>query len=134
MRLKRPLVLAITLLGACKPPTPEEQMDSIKSWLAASELVADAWLRHTTPDKYSRQTLELSRETLQQISTDLLATLPPAVDSAMLDSVLVRSRGHIDQMARLIEAKNSPDFQRQLDSLRADEKIVEQISDGMPKQ
>jgi hypothetical protein len=37
-------------------------------------------------------------------------------------------------MARLIEAKNSPDFQRQLDSLRADEKIVEQISDGMPKQ
>ena len=134
MRLKRPLVLAITLLGACKPPTPEEQMDSIKSWLATSELVADAWLRHTTPDKYSRQTLELSRETLQQISTDLLASLPPAVDSAMLDSVLVRSRGHIDQMARLIEAKNSPDFQRQLDSLRADEKIVEQISDGMPKQ
>ena len=134
MRLKRPLVLAITLLGACKSPTPGEQMDSIKSWLATSELCAEAWLRHTTPDKYSRQTLELSHETLLQISTDLLASLPPAVDSAMLDSVLVRSRGHIDQMARLIEAKNSPDFRRQLDSLRADQKIVEQISDGMPKQ
>ena len=134
MRLKRPLALAITLLGACKPPTPEEQMDSIKSWLATSELVADAWLRHTTPDKYSRQTLELSHETLLQISTNLLASLPPAVDSAMLDSVLMRSRGHVDQMARLIEAKNSPDFRRQLDSLRADEKIVGQISDRMPKQ
>ncbi len=134
MRLKRPLVLAITLLGACTPPTPEEQMDSIKSWLATSEMVAEGWLRHTTPDKYSRQTLELSRETLVQISTDLLASLPPAVDSATLDSVLVRSRGHIDQMARLIEAKNSPDFRRQLDSLRADEKLVDQISEGMPKQ
>ncbi len=134
MRLKRPLVLAVTLLGACKPPTPEEQMDSIKSWLATSEMVAEGWLRHTNPDKYSRQTLELSHETLVQISTDLLSSLPPAVDSATLDSVLVRSRGHIDQMARLIDAKNSPDFRRQLDSLRADEKIVEQISDGMPKQ
>ena len=134
MRLKRPLVLAMTLLGACKPPTPEEQMDSVKSWLATSEMVADAWLRHTTPDRYSRQTLELSRETLLQISTDLLASLPPTVDSAMLDSVLVRSRGHIDEMSRLIEAKNSPDFRRQLDSLRADEKVVEEIADGMPKQ
>jgi hypothetical protein len=134
MRLKRPLVLAITLLGACKPPTPGEQMDSIKSWLATSEMVAEAWLRHSTPDKYSRQTLQLSRETLLQISTDLLTSLPPAVDSAMLDNALVRSRGHIDQMARLIEAKNSPDFRRQLDSLRADEKIVDQISDRMPKQ
>jgi hypothetical protein len=134
MRLKPPLVLAIILLGACKPPTPEEQMDSIKSWLATSEMVGEAWLRHTTPDKYSRQTLELSRRTVLQISSDLLPSLPPAVDSAMLDSVLVRSRGHLDQMARLIQAKNSPDFRSQLDSLRADEKIVEQISDGMPKQ
>jgi hypothetical protein len=134
MRLKRPLVLAITLLGACKPPTPEEQMDSIKSWLATSELVAEGWVRHTNPDKYSRQTLELSHQTLGQISTDLLASLPPAVDSARLDSVLARSRERIDQMARLIEAKNSPDFRLQLDSLRADEKVIEQISDGMPKQ
>jgi hypothetical protein len=134
MRRKLPIVLAIMLLGACKPPTPEEQMDSIKSWLATSEMVAEGWLRHSTPDKYSRQTLELSHETLLQISGDLLGSLPPAVDSAMLDSVLVRSRGHVDQMARLIQAKNSPDFRRQLDSLRADEKIVEQISDGMPKQ
>ena len=101
---------------------------------AYAQLIAEGWLRHTTPDKYSRQTLELSHETLAQISTDLLASLPPAVDSAALDSVLVRSREHIDQMARSIQAKSSPDFRRQLDSLRADEKIVEQIADGMPKQ
>lgn len=134
MRLKRPLAIAIALLGACKPPTPEQQMDSIKSWLATSEMVAEGWLRHSAPDKYSRQTLELSHETLLKISTNLLASLPPAVDSVLLDSVLVRSRGHVGQMARLIEAKNSPDFRSQLDSLRADEKIVERISDGMPKQ
>jgi hypothetical protein len=133
MRLKRPLVLAITLLAACKPPTPEQLMDSIKSWLATAEMAGEGWLRHSTPDKYSRQTLELSNETLLQPSTPMLSSLPPAVDSAMLDA-LARSRGHIDRMARLIDAKNSPDFRRQLDSLRTDVKIVKQISDDMPKQ
>jgi hypothetical protein len=134
MRLKRSLVIAIALLGACKPPTPAEQMDSIQSWLATARMAGDAWLRHTTPDKYSRQTLMLSSETLLQVSNDLLASLPPAIDSAALDSVLTRSRGRLDQMARLIEAKNSPDFRHQLDSLRADEKIVKALSDSMPKQ
>lgn len=134
MRLKRPFVISIALLGACKSPTASEQMDSIKSWLATAEMVGTAWLRHTTPDKYSRQTLELSRETVLQISNDLMASLPPATDSAVLDSVLVRNRRHLDQMARLIAAKNAPDFRLQLDSLRADEKIVRQIADGMPKQ
>jgi hypothetical protein len=133
MRLKRPLVLAITLLGACKPPTPEERMDSIKSWLATAEMVGEGWLRHSTPDKYSRQTLKLSHEILSQISVDLLASLPPGVDSALVDSVLVGSRDHLLQMGRLIAAKNSPEFRRQLDSLRGDERNVEQISDGMPK-
>ncbi len=134
MRLKRPLVIAIVLLVACKPPTPAERMDSIQSWLATAQMVGEAWLRHTTPDKYSRQTLELSRETVLQISSSLLASLPPATDSASLDAVLTRSRGRLDQMARLIAARNSPDFRRQLDSLRGDEKIVKALSDSMPKQ
>jgi hypothetical protein len=133
MRLKRPLVLAIALLGSCKPPTSEQRMDSVKSWLATAEMVGESWLRHSTPDKYSRQTLQLSHEILSQISVDLLASLPPGVDSAMVDSVLVRSREHLVQMGRLIEAKNSPEFRQQLDSLRADERSVEQISRGLPK-
>jgi hypothetical protein len=133
MRLKRPFVVAIALLGACKSPTPAEQMDSIQSWLATAGMAGEAWLRHTTPDKYTRQTLELSNAALVELSTDLSAPLPPAVDSAIIEA-LARSRGHIDQMVRLLEAKNSPDFRRQLDSLRADEKIVKQISDDLPRQ
>jgi hypothetical protein len=133
MRLKRPFILAITLVGACKPTTPEERMDSVKSWLATAQMVGESWLRHSTPDKYSRQTLQLSHEILSKLSVDLLASLPPGIDSTMLDSVLVRSREHLVQMGRLIEAKNSPEFRQQLDSLRADERNVEQISRGLPK-
>jgi hypothetical protein len=35
-------------------------------------------------------------------------------------------------MAQLIAAKDAPDFTRQLDSLRAEEKIVKQLSDSLP--
>ncbi|MEO8910213.1 MAG: hypothetical protein ABI408_08300 [Gemmatimonadaceae bacterium] len=131
MRLKRFSVIAMALLAACKPPTPAKQMDSIQSWLATAELDGDAWLRHAAPDNYSRQTLELSRETLLQVSHDLLSSHPPGVDSAMLDSVLIRSRRHIGQMSRFIEAKNPPAFARQLDSLRADQKIVKRIANSI---
>ena len=127
--VKRLLVISVALLVACKSPTPAEQMDSFRSWLATAGMVGDAWLRHTTPDKYSRQTLELSHETLLQISTDLLKSPPPAVDSTTLDTILTESRGHIAQMARLIAAKDAPDFARQLDSLRANQRVVKQLSD-----
>jgi hypothetical protein len=127
--VKRLLVISVALLVACKSPTPAEQMDSLQSWLATAGMVGDAWLRHTTPDKYSRQTLELSHETLLQISTDLLKSPPPAVDSTTLDTILTESQGHIAQMARLIAAKDAPDFARQLDSLRANQRVVKQLSD-----
>jgi hypothetical protein len=133
IRMRAKLFLALTLifLAACKPPTPAEQMDSAISWLATAGMAGDAWLRHTTPDKYTRRTLELSHDTLLQISDDLLKSPPPGIDTASLDSVLTRSRGRIAQMARLVEAKNSPAFLSQLDSLRADEKLVKQLSDSI---
>ena len=129
-RMRAKLFLAIPLLfsTACKPPTPAEQMDSVISWLATAGMAGDAWLRHTTPDRYTRQTLDLSHDTLLQISDDLLKSPPPGIDTASLDSVLTRSRGRIAQMARLVEAKNSPAFVSQLDSLRDDQRIVKRFS------
>ena len=132
-RMRAKLFLAVPLIFsvACKPPTPTVQMDSVVSWLATAGMAGDAWLRHTTPDKYTRQTLELSHDTLLQISDGLLKSLPAGIDTASLDSVLTRSRGHIAQMARLVEAKNSPAFLSQLDSLRDDQRIVKQFSDSV---
>jgi hypothetical protein len=129
MRAKRLLVLSLILAGACKPPTPVEQLDSILSWMGTAEMVGDGWLRHTTPDKYSRQTLELSSATIGQISNDLLKSPPSGIDTASLDSALTRSRVTITRMATLITAKNSPEFARQLDSLRVAEKVVKRLSD-----
>src|ERR1700681_3730 len=129
MRVKRLVVISIALVGGCKSPTPSGQMDSIQSWLGTAEMVGDGWLRHSTPDKYSRRTLELSHETLLRISDDLLKSPPPSVDSATLDGALSGSRRHVERMAQLIAAKNAPDFARQLDSLRADERIVKQLAD-----
>ena len=131
MRTIRSLLIGVALATACKSPTPADQMDSILSWISTAGMTGEAWLRHTTPDKYSAQTLQLSSETILQISTQLLKSPPSSIDSSALDSTITTTREHIDQMARMIRAKNSPAFARQLDSLRADQKIVKQLSDSI---
>jgi hypothetical protein len=131
MRMKRLLVISVVIAAACKSPTPAEQMDSIQSWLATAEMAGEAWLRHTTPDKYSRQTLELSHETLLQISRDLLQSSPHSVDSTALNAILTSGRRHVARMAHLIQAKDAPDFARELDSLRANQRVVKQLSDSI---
>jgi len=130
MRLKRLLVAPLVILFGCKPPTPAEQLDSALSWVATARMAGDAWLRHTTPDNYTRETLELSQQTLLQLGTGLLKSPVPGVDSAALDSVFTHSRGHIAQMAALVTAKNSPGFRQQLDSLISDEAVVKQLADS----
>jgi hypothetical protein len=131
MRAKRLLLLPLILAAGCKPPTSVEQLDSILSWIGTAGMTADAWLRHSTPDKYSRETLELSSATVGQISKDLLKTPPPGIDTVALDSVLTRSRHRIALMAELIRDKNAPEFARELDALRADQKTLKAQSDGI---
>ena len=135
MSAKRLLLLSLILAAGCKPPTPAEQMDTIMSWIGTARMAGEAWLRHTTPDAYTRQTLELAAKTLAQTSKDLLESPPSNTDTAALDSALTRPRARIAQMARLITAKDAPDFGRQLDSLRADQRVVKQFSNSIePKQ
>ena len=131
MSAKRLLLLSLILAAGCKPPTPAEQMDTIMSWIGTARMAGEAWLRHTTPDAYTRQTLELAAKTLAQTSKDLLESPPPNTDTAALDSALTRPRARIAQMARLITAKDAPDFGRQLDSLRADQRVVKQFSNSI---
>jgi hypothetical protein len=106
-------------------------MDSMLSWVATARMTGEAWVRHTTPDTYSRQTLELSGEKIGQIASDLLKSPPSGVDTAALDTLFTRSEIRVQAMARLIAAKNAPDFGRQLDSLGADEKLVKELADSI---
>lgn len=129
--MKRLLVASLLFLLACKSPTPAEQLESVISWVGTAGMAGDAWLRHTTPDTYTRQTLELSHDTLLQLADDLLKGPLPGVDTAALDSVLTRSRGRVAEMARLVQDKNSPAFKSQLDSLRGEERLVKQFADAL---
>ena len=129
MRIKRLLVLSLIFAAACKPPTPAERMESARSWIGTAGMAGNAWLRQTTPDTYTRQTLELSHEKLGQLADDLLKSPPPGADSASLNSVLARSRKRIARLEALISAKNAPGFSRELNALRADQRLLKRISD-----
>ncbi len=131
MRTKRLAVVSTLFALGCKPPSATEQMSSLVSWIGTAGMVANAWLNHATPDKYTRQTLELSHQSMLQIGSGLFKSLPTGIDSAALDTALTRSSGHIALMAKLVEQKNSPDFRTLLDSLYADEKVVKQFADSV---
>jgi hypothetical protein len=129
MPTKRLLVLSLIFATACKPPTPPEQMESALSWIGTARMAGNAWLRHTTPDTYTRQTLELSHEKLGQLSDDLVKSAPPGPANASLNAVLARSRKRIARMEALITVKNAPDFARELNALRADQRLMKRLSD-----
>jgi hypothetical protein len=122
--------MSVASIG-CKPPTPDEQLDTIQSWLATADMAAQAWLNHTTPEKYTRQTLELTHKTVRETADKLLESPPPGVDSASLDSLLTRSSGRADQMARLVTNRNAPELRIELDSLRVEEKAVHDIAERL---
>jgi len=122
------------ILVSCKPPTPAEQMDAILSWVGSAVMLGSGWLRHTTPDTYTRQTLSLSHDHILQIGAELLKSPPATIDSTELDSTLASSRSHIARMAQLVEARNSPGFSQMLDSLQLDQKALKQIADKVESQ
>lgn len=131
MRIKRLLLVSLLCSAACKPPTPAEQMDSILSWIGTAGMAGQAWLRHTTPDKYTRETLELAERTVGQISRELLRSEPHGSDMSRISSVLASTRGHISRMADLVAAKDAPTFARELTELGADQKEVKQLADSI---
>jgi len=93
-------------------------------------MAGDAWLRHTTPDKYTSQTLKLSDEMLLQTGSDLLKSHPPSIDSAAFDRALTSTRFNIAEMARFVEAKEADRFRQPWDSLRIYLKIMKDFSDS----
>jgi len=93
-------------------------------------MAGDAWLRHTTPDKYTSQTLRLSDEMLLQTGSDLLKSHPPSIDSAAFDSALTSTRFNIAEMARFVDAKEADRFRQPWDSLRIYLRIMKDFSDS----
>lgn len=129
MRLKR-LVVPLLLAIGCKPPTPAEQLDSIVSWVSTAKMAGDAWLRRTTPDKYTRQTLELSDQMLLETGSQLLKSAPATLDTAAFDRALTSTRFNIAEMARFVEEKDAGRFRQPWDSLRIYLKTMKDFSDS----
>lgn len=130
MLAKRFLVVPLLMAMGCKPPTPAEQMDSIVSWVSTAKMAGDAWLRRTTPDKYTSQTLELSDQMLLETGSQLLKSPPATIDSAALDRALTSARFNIAEMARFVREKDAGKFRQPWDSLRIYLKVMKDFSDS----
>jgi hypothetical protein len=128
----------VAFVCACaKSPSEKDIVGSMVSWIGTADMASQAWLNHTTFDRYTRQTLELSAQTLdeqQKQLREISVPNPPAFVSLGLDSAVTRAGHSMTLIAGFIAANDAPDVQMQLDSLRAAKKIVLAASDSLEKQ
>lgn len=127
------LAIGVTFAMACsKPPSEKDTISSMVSWIATGDMASQAWLNHTTFDRYTRETLELSARVLGDQSDQLKKSAPG--HSATLDSAVTNARHSMTIIAGLIAAHDAPAVEVNLDSLRAAKKIVVAISGSLDKQ
>ena len=124
------LILLIASTG-CKSPTPAEQLQTVGSWLATADMTAQAWLNHTTPEKYTRETLDISSQTIARTTTELDKTPPADLDIASLDSLLTRSGHRVRLLERMVAGRDAPAVRLELDSLRIEEKLVRDLAERL---
>lgn len=131
---RAPVIAAILLLlvGCAKPPSEKAVVDSMISWIGTGDMAAQAWLNHTTFDRYTRETLELSTKMLDE-QTDQLKKVAPG-HSAGVDSAVTGAKRAMTNIAGLVAANDAPDVRTQLDSLRAAKKVVLAAGDSLDKQ
>jgi hypothetical protein len=106
------------------------------SWIGTADMASQAWLNHTTFDRYTRETLELSAQMLEDQQKQLKeidALQSSDYGSGALDSAVSRAGHSMTTIAALIGANDAPDVQVQLDSLRAAKKVVLAVSDSLAK-
>lgn len=121
---------AAALVGGCaKTPSEKEAVGEMVSWIGTAEMASQAWLNHTTFDRYTRETLTLSARMLDRQSEQLNQSAPN--HSAALDSAITGIGHSITTIAALIAARDAPNVEAQLDSLRAGKKIVLAVSDSL---
>lgn len=119
-------ICGATLAGCAKKPSEKEVVDSIVSWTGTGDLAAQAWLDHSTFDRYTRRTLERSAEEIAEQSGQLGRSAPfrePALDSA-----ITSIRRSLLRMAALIAANDAPGVRAQLDTLRSEKRFVLRVA------
>ena len=125
------VIVIVVLFGCSKPPSEKEVVDSMISWIGTGDVAAQAWLNHTTFDKYTRETLELASKMLDDQSEQLKEAAPS--HSPAIDSAAASAKRAMTSIANLVAANDAPDVPAQLDSLRAAKKIVLSSSDSLAK-
>lgn len=133
MKCARPACSFLFAVAAACSKTPSEKdvIDSMVSWIGTGDMASQAWLNHTTFDRYTRQTLEMSAKMLGDQSEQLKRSAP--FRSAGLDSAITSAQHAMLDIAGFIAANDAPDVQLKLESLRAEKKIVLAASDSLEK-
>lgn len=122
----------LLLASACsRKPDPAETLKSVSSWLATASMAGDAWVVHSTPNPFTRNTLRRARLTVADEQEILFTKAVPPVDTASLRVSLDRAKNTLARMEQLIDAKDAMQFPPALALLKADAERVKKMSDSI---
>lgn len=134
-RAARRLAAACAVALACgcgSRPSPDDSLQSIRSWTATGRLAGELWLAGSAPSGYAGATLRTAGEQVRQaLATLRSGPLPAAVaaDTAELGASLGRLRA----LGRAVERGDRAAVRARLPALAADERRAGALRDRVSK-
>lgn len=128
-------LLIVTLLASCSGKTSAEDIDketqSVSSWVATANMVGDAWIRGTVPNKYAEQTLKRATEELrkekEKIDKIKLSKDVNKHDKSVLISEVFQLANKTQEMSKAVAQKNRSVVRQKLGELAAEKRSLNKL-------
>lgn len=137
-QLQGSFLMVLMLLTSCTSQSSTEQitheLQSVKSWVATTDMVADAWLHDSVPKVYAKQTLDKAKQELQSEIDKIDQIQPKTATTKSYKLEMINHIKHlantVEQISTVVEQENKSAVTQQLKQLLAQEKSLDLINNS----
>lgn len=137
-QLQSGFLMVLMLLTSCTTSSSTEkithELQSVKSWVATTDMVADAWLRGAVPKVYAGQTLDKAKQELRsEIEKIEKIQVSTATDRPYKLEVLEQIKHLVDttgQISIAVEQENRSAVTQQIGQLLAEGRSLDLINNN----
>lgn len=137
-QLQGSLLMVLMLLTSCTSQSSTAQiaheLQSVKSWLATTDMVADAWLHGSVPKVYAKQTLDKAKQELQSEIGKIEQIQPTTATTKFYKLEILNHIKHlantVEQMSIVVEQENRSAVTQQLRRLLAEQRSLDLVNNS----
>ncbi|WP_013320688.1 hypothetical protein [Gloeothece verrucosa] len=123
------MLLIFTASGCSSQPSTDkfvQEMKTVTSWAATSQMVGDAWLKQDVPTVYAKLTLETAQEKLQKEAETLNKVTPFQQKTRVLNQ-LQQLEKTVTRMAIAVNNKDNPAVSQQVQILSTHQQALHSL-------